>query len=326
MAVSGSTDFLLDRDTIVKAALKLIGAIEAGEAPEAEEMTDGAQALNRMVKHWQGTGVRLWRKREGVLYLEKGKVSYDLGPNSTDHATEEIDAVKTALTVAGVATDTTITVTSITGIASGDEIGIVLDSGLFHWTTVNGAPAGSVVTLTVALPSAAAIGNKVHAYTTDLERPLQVENPRRRDEIADQDIPIIMFSRQGYFDTPNKLTESLTTQVYYDPQTKEISTGRHGTLYLWPAPIDIGSTLRFTAKLPIQDFDTATDSPDFPAEWSDALVYNLAVRIAPEYGAPLNDRTWLKNEALGMLADMTGFDQEPESVYFAPDLTVGGWG
>ena len=328
MATSGSTDFLLDRDGIVRAALKLCGVIEAGETPAAEELVDGALALNRMVKHWQGTGLRLWKKREGVLFLEKGKVSYNLGPNSSDHATEEGDAVKTALSANAAALAITITVDSITGIAANDEIGIVLDSGAFHWTTVSGAPSGSTVTLAVAIPTAAASGNKVHAYTFDLTRPLRVLESRRRDEIADQDIPIIMFSRQEYFDTPNKLTESLTTEVYYDPQISEAGTPpeRQGTIYLWPAPVDIDSTLRFTAALPIEDFDNATDNPDFPVEWSDALTFNLAVRIAPEYGVPLDDRAWLKTEALQFLNDVQMWDTEPESIYLAPDLTIGGWG
>lgn len=326
MATSGSFDFLLDRDQIVIDALKKIGAIEAGEAPAAEEISDGARQLNTMVKAWHAKGLHLWKLREGVLFLEKGKNTYTLGLESPDHATEETDAVKTALSVAGAATDTTIEVESIAGIAANDEIGVVLDDGTFHWTTVSGAPAGSTVTLAVALPSAAAAGKKVHSYTADLVRPLRVIESRRRDETADQDIPIIMFSRQEYFDTPNKSTESLTTEVYYDPQTTLINGARHGRIHLWPTPTDIDSTLRFTCALPIEDFDTATDSPDLPVEWSDALVFNLAVRLCPEYGVPTQDRVWLKTEAAEFLDDVMMWDTEPESIYFAPDLTVGGWG
>jgi hypothetical protein len=70
-------------------------------------------------------------------------------------------AFATTLSVAGVATDLTVTLSSVTGITSGDVIGIQLDSGAAHWTTVNGAPVGNVVTLTVALPSNATIGKLV---------------------------------------------------------------------------------------------------------------------------------------------------------------------
>ncbi len=69
--------------------------------------------------------------------------------------------VDTTLSVAALAADTTITVASAIGIATGDNIAILLDADTTHFTTVNGAPAGSVVTLTAAIPSAAAIGRNV---------------------------------------------------------------------------------------------------------------------------------------------------------------------
>jgi hypothetical protein len=71
---------------------------------------------------------------------------------------------ETAMRVAGVATDATIDVDSITGITNGDNIGVELDDGTMHWTTVNGAPSGTVITLTAVLPSATAIDNRVYAH------------------------------------------------------------------------------------------------------------------------------------------------------------------
>jgi hypothetical protein len=53
-------------------------------------------------------------------------------------------------------------VDSIAGVATGDIIGVALNTGLWHWTTVNGAPVGVTIVLTAALPSAAANNNIVH--------------------------------------------------------------------------------------------------------------------------------------------------------------------
>ena len=53
---------------------------------------------------------------------------------------------------------TSITVASITGIADGDTLGILLDDDSWHWSTVNGAPSGTTVVITDALPSAAGTG------------------------------------------------------------------------------------------------------------------------------------------------------------------------
>ncbi|MDO8969906.1 MAG: hypothetical protein Q7U74_04400, partial [Saprospiraceae bacterium] len=64
--------------------------------------------------------------------------------------------------------DVTITVASITGIASGDIIGVKLNTGLYHFTTVNGAPAGSTVTLTAALPGTGVVATSGNAVVANL--------------------------------------------------------------------------------------------------------------------------------------------------------------
>lgn len=78
-----------------------------------------------------------------------------------------------ALAVAANAGDTTVTLTSASGLANGDVIGVQLDATIFgqkryHMTTINGAPVGNVVTLTDSMPSASAIGNivKANRWTT----------------------------------------------------------------------------------------------------------------------------------------------------------------
>ena len=68
---------------------------------------------------------------------------------------------ETYLTTAGATSDTTIQVASIADMATGDQILIGLDTGATHSTTINGAPSGTTVTLTAALPSGAALGRAV---------------------------------------------------------------------------------------------------------------------------------------------------------------------
>jgi hypothetical protein len=67
----------------------------------------------------------------------------------------------TTLSSGASATDTTIDVTSATGVTSGDIIGILLDDGSTQWTTVNGAPSGTTITITDALTGNTASGNSV---------------------------------------------------------------------------------------------------------------------------------------------------------------------
>lgn len=42
--------------------------------------------------------------------------------------------------------------------------------------------------------------------------------------------------------------------------------------------------VRYTKVYRLQDFDSASDNPDFPVRWYKALVYGLAVELAPQWG------------------------------------------
>lgn len=67
--------------------------------------------------------------------------------------------VKTTLVNNEIAAATVIEVVSDTDFADTDPVGITLDDGTQHQTTINGAPAANVITITDGLPSAASIGN-----------------------------------------------------------------------------------------------------------------------------------------------------------------------
>jgi hypothetical protein len=88
-----------------------------------------------------------------------------------------------------------------------------------------------------------------------------------------------------------------------------------GVLKLWPKP-DSAYVLELTYTEPLEGFTAASETPDFPQEWQNALVYGLAVLLAPEYGVPLNDRQVLAKEAEKHLDIAKDFDYENTSVYF----------
>lgn len=313
MASSGSIDFNQTKSEIIKDAMLDCGAIAAGETPDADESADVSRALNRMVKGWHTQGIHLWTWRELTLFLVKSQVQYALGTGG-DHAT--LTAVKTELAADAATSATSLTVDSITGISAGDNIGVELDDGTLHWDTQSGSPSSSTLTLTTGLASAASTDNHVYAYTTLIDRPLRITNVRRRDE-AGNDIPILTFSREEYFDTPNKSAQSATTQVYYDPKLT------NGQMYLWPAPNTVRDRILADGAFPIEDFDAAGDNPDFPQEWLNALVKNLAFNIANQFSTPDNLYLRIKSEAFETLEAVKDWDQEPEDTYFQPEPEFG---
>jgi len=87
-------------------------------------------------------------------------------------------------------------------------------------------------------------------------------------------------------------------------------------LYVWPVCSDGNDWLKMTVKTPVDDLDQITDNAQFPKEWLEAIIYNLAIRLAPEYGViPLPD---VKEMALVYKEMAVRFDRGTLPVQFVP--------
>lgn len=308
MALSGSYDWKLNANEIVTQALLYINAIAGEETPTNDEMVNGRRTLNGMLKAWQAEGIGLWLNKEIILFIQADDIDYSLGP-SGDNCALVSDAIKTELGAAAAAAATDMTVDSITGIANGDYIGVETSNGDIHWTTVNGAPAGTTVVLTTGLDYAAAIDSHVYAYTTKIQRPLEIIEARRVDE-NDNETPLYIASRNEYMSISDKTSEGTINQIYYDGQLT------NGVLYVWPEPNNMKDRIKMTVKYPIQDFDAATNDADLPQEWTEALIFNLALRESIKYGKTINSD--LRDLAIISKNIVAGFDREDTSIYIQP--------
>lgn len=309
MTTSGTTTFSRNRDQIIKSALRKVGAFEAGETPDAESINDASDALNTMIKHWQGNGVQIWRTTEAVLFPQLGQVRYSIGNSSTDHATESW--VETALTTAAADGAATVVLDSVTGVATTYKIGVQLDDGTLHWTTVNGAPSGTTVTLTAVLTDSAALGNRVIAYQTNLVRPLKILSARRYNFASAIDTPIEEMDRVEYQEMPNKTSSGAVNGFYYDRRTNT-----SGYLYLWPAPASVDDAIKMTIARAIEDFTVAGDDADLPQEWIRAIEWGLADEIADEYDVPDPKRSRIERRAAQYLNEANWWERELLEIQF----------
>ena len=75
---SGSTDFSVTRDDIIKRALRLIGVLAQGETPTTTQVTEAAFALNGLVKAWEADGMPLWAIKQRDVQLVSGQSTYTL--------------------------------------------------------------------------------------------------------------------------------------------------------------------------------------------------------------------------------------------------------
>lgn len=316
MTTSGTTTFNYNRDQIIRRALRLIGAIASSEVPDAQTVQDSADALNAMVKRWMANGLHLWTTVEAVMFVQIGQVQYTLGPNSTDHAAQVYTQTQLLNSVANGAG--TIQVVSTTNIVNGVGIGVTLNSGDIFWSTVSSISANNV-NLSQPLPDSAYQFANVYVTSPNIDRPLRIPAARRWNSISGIETPLMPLSRLDYEALPDKLQTGEVTQFYYNPQGGAVNVG---ALFLWPAPQDTTTnSIKFTYYRPIQDFDTAGNTPDLPVEWIDTIVFNLALSLALEYDCPPQRYTMIKEQALVYMDEVSGWDKEDTSAYFGVDFS-----
>lgn len=425
---------------IITRSLRIIGEADANQPIDANQLNDGLESLNAMMKAWQSQGIHLWTKTEGILFLDKGKTDYKLGPNG-DEAGNADDFVNTELSVAGVTTDRTLTLDSTTGMegatdilasdpsestqgwtivagtlaivatslevsnaaaaagevertfsslvvgrkyqvtsrftlstspsvtysvkdgattlatetltatgtskieftavqtshtfevlngdtagtnktittsielfdtTTGDFIGIRLDDGTRQWTKIIDVLSSTQVRNVDGLTSAAAINNSVFSFPELVPRPIRLLQVRRFTIGGNDEIEVEKWSRQEYFAQPDKTSQGQMNNWYYSPQLTD------GRIYVWQTASNVDQVAKFTYTRPIDVLESNAESPDFPAEWADPIVYNLASRIGPEYRIPSDRLDRIKFEAESMLDDALGFDREDDALNIQP--------
>jgi len=305
MTTSGVFTLSNNANDIVSAALRKCGAVDVDQDIELIDLNTGLNELNRLVKHLQSKGANLWKHTEAVLFLDVGTASYSIGPTG-DECCNSSDFVSSTLSAAEALGQTVLSITSTTGMAAADKIGIELDAGTRQWTTIVTVDSATQVTVTASLTSAAASGNTVYTFTSLVPRPLAIlgEMTRFQTTTTAEQIPVHRWAREEYLNQPNKTSTGDVVNDYYQP------TLTNGTYYLWQPSSTVKGLVRFTYQTPLEVFSTTADTPDFPDEWYLALVFKLAEMLAPEYKTSLEKFQIIKLLSVEYMDEVFGFDQD----------------
>ena len=308
MTTSGSIDFSTTRDLIIQDAFFTLNVYGPSDEISDEDISFAARKLNSMIKAWQNDEIHIWAYDEGVLFLTPSTNSYSL-PGA--RACRSADFVRTTVSADEASGQTVISVTSNTGMAINDVVGVVLDDNTTHWTTISAVGSGTI-TLNDATTYAASDGNSVFTYTTAANRPFRITSARlqRTDQY---EVPLNEIGRLEYRELPNKTATGSPSMFFYDPGN---ATGK---FYLYTTPDDPEMYVNYTFVRTFEDFDNSTDEPDFPQEWYDALVYNLAYRLAPTYGKGGDALVNVQAMAVALLNGAKDRNTELTSTQFVPD-------
>ena len=340
MAFSGDKTWGVTRDDIIAAALRKIGEYDSADGVLVPEKTDASLALNAITKEWSAEGIGIWVRQRTILFLSKGQPYYWLGQNPTNDATNRIyhqatadNHFKTAtLNIAGIAADTALNITDTAWLdinqqlatkptsAGSPQIGVRLDDGTIFWSTISSTAAGTV-TMAAGLPSAAAIGRRVYVFLTRTSRPIRCLHAYRTD-VHGIDTPVMLIGRVNYEQQTNKFSDGDPTQLCFEGMVAErTSSALHSRVLVWPINNSMNvDYLNLITEHYVDDLDSASQNPQFPAEWANALIWNLAAELAFEYGLPVKDRQQLLMVAGSKKANLVNSsDLENASVSLEPD-------
>jgi len=309
MSTSGTSSFTANRDLIVRRSLRMVGAYTSTDLPRPEQLTDAVSVLNIMLKAWAREGF-LWLRNFATVFLTGSQNSYTVGPNGhvvTSYTTTTLNGdvlagVDAVTLTAGhsLATSTTAWV----GIRTVDTV------QWFQGYTI----AGNLLTFTApqVLASDVTSGDTVYCHTAAavIDRPNHIFSANKKSS-SNTEIPLTALTRSDWMLLPNKTSTGVPVQIYYDPQSID------GILYVWPTPATL------TTDVLVVDVDRQIDIMndnlndfDFPPNWLEAITYNLAARIAPEYGMALSERMQLEKEAATLFMQMSTDDRDLGSVRF----------
>lgn len=323
MTTSASYDFLVTRNEIINDAATEIGYLAAGETLSGEDITWMARKLNMLVKQWQGKsdfapGLKAFSRQRVTLFLAKGQQRYLVGPATTDSRSttrygrttiSALEAIgQTIISITSNSDSTTEPGVTVT-MTSGDIVGIVLNDGTIHWSTISGTPT-TTMTIADALTVAAAAGNYVYWFTSRAQKLEHVESAVVRDS-GQKDTPLDVHNKvEQYERLADKQADGTPTAVLIEPQ--RLNTAVTCDVQ----PDDVTKQIRLVGLYPAEDFDASTDNPSFPQVWFRPLVLGLAIDLAPGCGIPVS--VDLRNNFNDAFAIARNSDPETTDLHFEP--------
>jgi hypothetical protein len=118
-------------------------------------------------------------------------------------------------------------------------------------------------------------------------KPISISSGFIRDQ-NNTDYPISIISREEYNSFVSKSDTGLPENVFYDPGIAQ-QANQLGTFYLYLTPDSTNTyTLYLAAEKPFTIFASLTDTYTFPDIYERAMIYNVAIELAPEYGKQLH--------------------------------------
>ena len=272
---------------------------------QPEDFAQGESALNDILMSLQTEQIHVWAQTEALIPLNPDQTKYVFG---TDHTFTNY--VYTTASAA-IATATSLTVVSTTGMTTGDFIGVELADGTRQWTTLT-VTGATTLTLAAALTGAVDDLASIYTYTTATDQPVRIDSVRYADTYTSDEISTTMVARDEYFNQPSKTTSGAVNTWYFQRNLD------FRYLYIWPIADNCKRLLRITFIKPQYIPEDQSEDILIPPEWYVALKFKLAADLAMSYGVDANRQMMLEQKAAIYLQKAISSDDDGASFQFTP--------
>jgi hypothetical protein len=150
------------------------------------------------------------------------------------------------------------------------------------------------------------------SQTTNTPFPLKLTGADLNPAGSGTRISMTIMSRSDFDILPSD-SSGTPVNITYQPYIN------YGVLKVWPIPDNSTDVMYLTYQSPVEVFTTSTETMDFPQEWHNAVIYNLASLLADEYSLPIQDRQWYEKQAEKHLNTVLSFGSEETGILIYPD-------
>lgn len=191
-----------------------------------------------------------------------------------------------------------------------------LAMGVNVWTLVR-----SKMTLTVGQPNYQ-LGHNIRELRIDECR---IQTSTGVNEI---DYPLVEISRREYWILPQQQTQGRPVQIYQERNRVLAVEGEdtQGNVMAWlyPTP-DMAYVLQFAAVRRYNDVNSPLDDMDFPASWTLALKYGLALHLVGRYAQSVTNTQRIQKLYDEQMKIARGDDHERGGFRVMPTYPRGGY-
>jgi len=338
---------------IINEAMGLINEKEVGQPLAQEDVDDCLVSLNYMVKMWQAQGLHLWTESEAILPLTVGQTEYKIGRGTGCDDAFGLDdgIVNTTLTAPESVTDTSINLSSISGVTYAENILAVdptTDASL--WTVNTGTIDDSGGFLTITQPTVGVVANIEivmtgmivnNKYTIKAEGiGFEGSNPNGSLSVtsAGNISGDVAFNNLGETETLNQFTAvqetlTLTLQTEIGAGGTAPSDFTIQTIKLFNR--DTGSELRIELDSGSVSANTALENTSgnnvsiSPGLTGDAAAGNIVVGYGPRINRPVNILALRRSNLLDSKQDISAVKWSRQQYFAQPNKssqgTVNNW-